>query len=123
DRPLMIVGTAGTVGTGAVDPLEGIAAVAKQHGIWFHVDGAYGAFAAALPESPADLRALALADSVALDPHKWLYAPLECGCALVRNRALLRDAFQYHPVYYNFSGDPADAPTNFYEYGPQNSRG
>jgi aromatic-L-amino-acid decarboxylase len=123
DHPLMIVGNAGTVGTGAVDPLAGIAAVAKKHGAWFHVDGAYGAFAAAIPGVPPDLRALALADSVAVDPHKWLYAPLECGCALVRDRALLRDTFHYHPSYYRFSGDPEDAPTNYYEYGPQNSRG
>jgi glutamate/tyrosine decarboxylase-like PLP-dependent enzyme len=123
DRPLVIVGTAGTVSTGAVDPLAGIAAVAKKYGAWFHVDGAYGAFAAALPGSHPDLRALALADSVAVDPHKWLYAPLECGCALVRDRALLRETFHYHPTYYRVSGDPEDAPTNFYEYGPQNSRG
>jgi aromatic-L-amino-acid/L-tryptophan decarboxylase len=123
DHPLMIVGTAGTVSTGAVDPLAGIADVAKKYGAWFHVDGAYGAFAAALPDAPADLRALSLADSVAVDPHKWLYAPLECGCSLVRDRDLLRDTFHYHPSYYRFSGDPEDAPTNYYEYGPQNSRG
>ncbi|HLF13980.1 MAG TPA: aminotransferase class V-fold PLP-dependent enzyme [Bacteroidota bacterium] len=123
DLPLMIVGTAGTVSTGAIDPLRAIAAVAKKYGIWFHVDGAYGAFAASLPDAPDDLRALALADSVAVDPHKWLYTPLECGCALVRDRALLRETFHYHPSYYRFSGDPGDAPTNFFEYGPQNSRG
>lgn len=123
DHPMMIVGNAGTVSTGAVDPLAGIAEVAKKHGAWFHVDGAYGAFAAALPEAGADLRALSLADSVAVDPHKWLYAPLECGCALVRDRELLRETFHYHPTYYRFGGDPADAPTNYYEYGPQNSRG
>jgi aromatic-L-amino-acid decarboxylase len=123
DQPMMVVGTAGSVSTGAVDPLRSIADIAKKHGLWFHVDGAYGAFAAALPEASADLRALSAADSIAVDPHKWLYTPLECGCALVRDRALLRDTFHYHPEYYRFSGEPDDAPTNFFEYGPQNSRG
>jgi len=123
DIPMMIVGTAGSVSTGTIDPLAAIAAMAKKYGLWFHADGAYGAFAAALPESPADLKALSMADSIAVDPHKWLYTPLECGCALVRNRELLRNAFHYHPEYYRFSGEPDDAPTNFFEYGPQNSRG
>jgi aromatic-L-amino-acid decarboxylase len=123
DVPMMVVGTAGSVSTGAIDPLGGISEIARKHNLWFHVDGAYGAFAAALPESPADLKALSLADSIAVDPHKWLYTPLECGCALVRERKTLRDTFHYHPDYYRFSGEPDDAPTNFFEYGPQNSRG
>ncbi len=123
DIPLMIVGTAGTVATGAVDPLGAIATIAKRHECWFHVDGAYGAFAAALPEASDDLRALSRADSVAVDPHKWLYTPLDCGCALVRDRALLREAFHRQPSYYRFTGEPGDEPTNFYEFGPQNSRG
>ena len=84
DVPCIVVGTAGSVSTGAVDPLPEIAAICREHGVWFHVDGAYGGFAAALPDAPDDLRALSLADSVAVDPHKWLYAPLEAGCALVR---------------------------------------
>jgi glutamate/tyrosine decarboxylase-like PLP-dependent enzyme len=83
DVPCLVVGTAGSVSTGAVDPLPEIAAFCREHGIWFHVDGAYGGFAAAVPEAPDDLRGLSLADSVAVDPHKWLYAPLEAGCALV----------------------------------------
>ena len=85
DVPFMVVGTAGSVSTGAVDPLADIAAVCREHGVWFHVDGAYGGFAAAVPEAPALLRGLAEADSVAVDPHKWLYSPLEAGCALVRD--------------------------------------
>ena len=87
--------------------------------MWFHVDGAYGGFAAALPDAPDDLHALGLADSVAVDPHKWLYAPLEAGCALVRDAAALRAAFAYHPPYYHFD----EHATNFLDYGPQNSRG
>ena len=118
--PFLVVGTAGSVSTGAIDPLVEIASICRDQGLWFHVDGAYGALAAALPEAPDDLKGLALADSVAVDPHKWLYAPLEAGCALVRSRQALADTFSYHPAYYRF--DASDA-TNFHELGPQNSRG
>ena len=122
--PLLVVGTAGSVGIGAVDPLPDVAAVAREHGLWFHVDGAYGAVAAALPEASPELKGLAEADSVAVDPHKWLYAPLEAGCALVRDPRHLADAFSFHPEYYNFGGGDGDeAPRNFYELGMQNSRG
>ena len=107
--PFLVVGTGGSVSTGAVDPLPEIAALCREHGIWFHVDGAYGGFAAAVPEAPDALRGLRLADSVAVDPHKWLYAPLEAGCALVRDRSALRAAFAYHPPYYHF----AEQATNY----------
>jgi glutamate/tyrosine decarboxylase-like PLP-dependent enzyme len=119
DVPFMVVGTAGTVSTGAVDPLPDLADICQARGLWFHVDGAYGGFAAASAEAPADLRALARADSVAVDPHKWLYAPLEAGCALVRNPDHLRDAFAYHPPYYHFD----EHAMNFVDFGMQNSRG
>ena len=120
--PFMVVGTAGTVSTGAVDPLSEIAAICREYGLWFHVDGAYGAFAAMLPESPDELHNLGLADSVALDPHKWLYAPLEAGCLLVKEPRRLVDTFSFHPDYYHFDEAESDK-VNFYEYGPQNSRG
>jgi glutamate/tyrosine decarboxylase-like PLP-dependent enzyme len=119
DVPCLVVGTAGSVSTGAVDPLQDIAAICRDFGAWFHVDGAYGGFATAVPDAPQDLRGLRLADSVAVDPHKWLYAPLEAGCALVRDPAHLRAAFAYHPPYYHFD----EQATNFLDYGPQNSRG
>jgi glutamate/tyrosine decarboxylase-like PLP-dependent enzyme len=126
DLPFLVVGTGGSVSTGAVDPLYEIAEVCKEHNLWFHVDGAYGALAAAVPESlgcPPDLKGLSLADSVAVDPHKWLYAPLEAGCALVRNRADLHDTFTFHPPYY-FMEEYEDEPEiNYHEYGMQNSRG
>ena len=121
--PLMVVGAAGTVGTGAVDPLDEIAGICAEHNLWFHVDGAYGGFAAALPDTSPDLKALNRADSVAVDPHKWLYAPLEAGCALVKDRRHLLDAFSYHPEYYRFEGHDDEELSNFYEFGPQNSRG
>jgi glutamate/tyrosine decarboxylase-like PLP-dependent enzyme len=117
--PFLVVGTAGSVGTGVVDPLPDIAAVCRRHDIWFHVDGAYGALAARVPGAPEGLRALGDADSVAVDPHKWLYAPLEAGCALVRRPEDLLRAFSYHPSYYHFDHEV----TNYFDYGPQNSRG
>jgi glutamate/tyrosine decarboxylase-like PLP-dependent enzyme len=119
DVPCVTVGTAGSVSTGAIDPLPDVGAVCREHGVWFHVDGAYGGFAAAVSEAPDDLRGLMTADSVAVDPHKWLYAPLEAGCALVRDTDRLRAAFAYHPPYYHFD----EHATNYVDYGPQNSRG
>jgi len=118
DLPFIAVGTAGSVSTGTVDPLADIRAVCNEFNMWFHVDGAYGGFAAAVPEAPDGLRALADADSVAVDPHKWLYAPLEAGCALVRNSETLRAAFSYHPPYYYLD----QRAINYVDYGPQNSR-
>jgi aromatic-L-amino-acid decarboxylase len=127
DLPFLVIGTAGTVSTGAVDPLPELAAICREYGLWFHVDGAYGALAAILLNEnervvPPDLRGICEADSVAVDPHKWLYAPLEAGCVLMRVSEHLRDAFSYHPPYYNFDED-STASINYYEYGPQNSRG
>ena len=119
DLPFLVVGTAGTVSTGAVDPLAEIADICRRHDVWFHVDGAYGALAARVPGAPESLRAVADADSVAVDPHKWLYAPLEAGCVLVRRPADLLRTFSYHPSYYHFDHEV----TNYFDYGPQNSRG
>jgi aromatic-L-amino-acid decarboxylase len=121
--PLMVVGAAGTVSTGAIDPLTQIAAICKKYDLWFHVDGAYGAPAAALPDASAELLGLREANSIALDPHKWLYSPLEAGCALVRDPNHLLETFSHHPVYYNFEGSEDDPPINYHEYGLQNSRG
>jgi glutamate/tyrosine decarboxylase-like PLP-dependent enzyme len=121
--PFLVVGTAGSVSTGAIDPLPDIAAVAAEHGLWFHVDGAYGAPAAALAEAPAELKALERADSVALDPHKWLYCPLEAACTLVRDRSALTDAFSYRPPYYHFDQTGEEQGNDYYEHGVQNSRG
>jgi glutamate/tyrosine decarboxylase-like PLP-dependent enzyme len=122
--PAFVVGTAGTVSTGVMDPLPEIGAICRERSVWFHVDGAYGApVAALLPDAPAELAGLAHADSVAIDPHKWLYAPLEAGCALVRDREALHRTYRHRPPYYRFDGDEADPPVNFHEWGLQNSRG
>jgi aromatic-L-amino-acid/L-tryptophan decarboxylase len=123
ERPMMVIGTAGTVATGAIDPLGELAEICREHQLWFHVDGAYGAPAAALPDAPEDLKALRLGDSLAVDPHKWLYAPMEAGCVLLRNASGLRDAFSYSPSYYRFQTEGEEPPINYYELGLQNSRG
>src|ERR1017187_6534977 len=113
------LGTAVTFSTGAIGPLPQLADLCREFDLWFHVDGAYGGLAAVLPDAPAALAALRLADSVAVDPHKWLYAPLEAGCALVRDAEKMRNAFAYHPVYYHFGVEAI----NYVDLGPQNSRG
>jgi glutamate/tyrosine decarboxylase-like PLP-dependent enzyme len=125
DTPFLVVGTAGSVGFGAVDDLPEIAAICREHDLWFHVDGAYGSWAACLPAAHPELKGLSEADSAATDPHKWLYSPLEAGCALVRDPQDLLDTFSYHPTYYEFDyeGPAEQAAISYYEFGPQNSRG
>ncbi len=122
-KPVMVVGTAGDVSTGVVDNLSEIARVCKKYDLWFHVDGAYGIPAAVIPELKFVFEGIGEADSIALDPHKWLYSPLEAGCTLVKNPQHLPDTFSSHPQYYNFDIETEGSYTNFYEYGLQNSRG
>ena len=121
-KPFMVVGTAGDVSTGTVDDLKGIASICKTYELWFHIDGAYGIPAAGLPKYKSLFEGIKEADSIALDPHKWLYSPLEAGCTLVKNPKHLTDAFSSHPDYYNFDTDE-EVTQNYYEYGLQNSRG
>ena len=121
--PFLIIGTAGTVGTGAIDPLRKLGFIANENDMWFHVDGAYGAPAAILPEADDDLKSLAMADSIALDPHKWLYSPLEAGCALVKDQSALLQTFSHNPSYYKFENTDNPESTNYHEHGLQNSRG
>ena len=119
DQPFLVIGNAGTVSTGAVDPLQELAALCREFNLWLHVDGAYGAPAVVVPDSAALFAGLDGADSIAVDPHKWFYAPLEAGCVLVRDISKLRDAFAYHPAYYHFGVEAI----NYFDLGPQNSRG
>lgn len=121
--PFLVIGTAGSVGTGSVDSLSAIADLCRNYNLWFHIDGAYGAPAAVLPENAALFEGLNKADSIAIDPHKWLFSALEAGCVLVRDSGNLQNTFSFHPEYYNFDGIGEDPPTNFYDYGLQNSRG
>ncbi len=112
--PIAVVASAGTVNTGAIDPLREIAGVAHEHGAWMHVDGAYGALAAiAIPEK---FDGLALADSLSLDPHKWLYQPLDCGCLLYRDVGMARKTFAYTGDYAKqLSADPVEGFAFFEE--------
>ena len=122
-KPFLVIGNAGDVSTGVVDNLSEIATISKTHNLWFHIDGAYGIPAAAVPEYKDLFKGIQEADSIAIDPHKWLYAPLEAGCTLVKNPQHLIDTYSAHPVYYNFDNSVDEPTLNYYEYGFQNSRG
>ena len=122
-QPIMVIGTAGDVSTGVVDSLKEISTICKAYDLWFHIDGAYGVPAAVIPEFKNLFDGLSEADSIALDPHKWLYSPLEAGCTLVKNPQHLIDTFSSHPEYYNFTSTEGETAQNYYEFGMQNSRG
>lgn len=98
-RPALVIATAGSTNTGAVDPLDRIADICRDNGLWLHVDGAYGAPAALVPEGRAVLAGMARADSLALDPHKWLFQPYDAGACLVTRPAALERCFAMHPEY------------------------
>ncbi|SDA87320.1 Glutamate or tyrosine decarboxylase [Algoriphagus alkaliphilus] len=97
--PFCIVGTSGTVNTGAIDPMDELLAVSRKYGLWFHVDGAYGALARLDPKYADRLKAIEEADSLAFDLHKWLYVPYEVGCTLIRDAKKHRDSFALTPNY------------------------
>jgi len=118
--PGMLIGSAGTVNTGAIDPLEALADVAGEEGLWFHVDGAYGAFGVLDPGIADRFRGMERADSLTLDPHKWLGVPVDAGCALVRRGDDLRDAFSLIPPYLR-QGAGGEVGT-FAEYGLEQTR-
>ena len=122
-QPIMVIGTAGDVSTGVVDNLKEISIICKTFNLWFHIDGAYGVPAAVIPNLKTLFYGLSDADSIALDPHKWLYSPLEAGCTLVKNPQHLIDTFSSHPEYYNFTKTEGETAQNYYEFGMQNSRG
>ena len=118
--PALVVGSAGTVNTGAIDPLDELADLAAAEGLWFHVDGAYGAFGVLDPAIVARYRGMERADSLTLDPHKWLGVPVDAGCALVRRADELREAFSTVPPYLR-QDTGADVGT-FAEHGFEQTR-
>jgi aromatic-L-amino-acid decarboxylase len=122
-NPFCVVASGGTVNTGAVDPLNEIADIANEFGLWFHIDGAYGVLAA-LDETKRPLfRGLERADSVSLDPHKWLYVPIDSGCLLFRDEARARAAFTFEGAdYIKVHEQNADEAFAFWNYGPELSR-
>ena len=118
--PALLVGSAGTVNTGAIDPLEALADVAAAEGLWFHVDGAYGAFGVLDPALATRYRGMERADSLTLDPHKWLGVPVDSGCALVRSADDLREAFSTVPPY--LRQDAGTEVGTFAEHGFEQTR-
>jgi aromatic-L-amino-acid decarboxylase len=123
-RPFCVVASAGTVGTGAIDPLDAIADVCAEQDLWLHVDGAYGAVGILDPAVAARYAGLARVHSLALDPHKWLSVPVECGCVLARDGALLRATFSLVPPYIQTEEGKGFGGLPWYsEYGFQQTRG
>ncbi len=113
-RPIAVVASAGTVATGAIDPLPAIADVAEREGLWMHVDGAYGALAAMV--APERFQGLARTDSLSLDAHKWMYQPVDCGCLLFRDPLAARRAFSHTGDYTrSFTQDPIEGFAFFEE--------
>jgi glutamate/tyrosine decarboxylase-like PLP-dependent enzyme len=120
--PFCVVGNAGTVNTGAFDPLREVSAVARRFNLWMHVDASYGGFAT-LADSARDLFAsLGEADSIALDPHKWLYLPVDCGCVLYRDAEAARATFAHEAEYTRVLEQEPDEAFAFWDYGPELSR-
>ena len=119
--PFCVVASAGTTNTGSIDPLAAIAGVCRDQDLWFHVDGAYGAAAVISPRGAEALSGIAEADSLALDPHKWLFQPYEIGCVLVKRQEWLIDTFRILPEYLHDTRRE-EAAVNFCDYGIQLTR-
>ncbi len=120
--PFCVVGNAGTVNTGACDPLPELREIADRFGLCLHVDASYGGFAILAESARARLSGIALADSVSLDPHKWLYLPVDCGCVLYRDPAQARATFAQDAAYTRILGQEVDESFAFWDYGPELSR-
>ncbi len=121
-RPLFVSASGGSTNTGAVDDLRALAAVCVERGVWFHVDAAYGGFAVLTARGRTLLDGIDRADSITLDPHKWLYQPYECGCLLVRDDSKLRNAFEITPDYLRDSAAADATEVNFADRGLQLTR-
>jgi glutamate/tyrosine decarboxylase-like PLP-dependent enzyme len=121
--PACVVATAGTVNTGAIDDLQALAILAVQEDLWLHVDGCIGALIAIAPQNAHRVAGIEKADSIALDPHKWLHAPFEAGCALVRDASVHRNAFAVTPEYLEMTPRGLAAAPWLHDYGLQTTRG
>jgi len=118
-RPVCLIANAGTVNSGAIDPLDALADLCEREGLWFHIDGAYGGFGILAEQTIGLYKGIERADSLAIDPHKWLYLPVECGCCIVRDAQAMRDAYSLVPSYLR---DDRVLPW-FSEFGIQQTRG
>jgi glutamate/tyrosine decarboxylase-like PLP-dependent enzyme len=122
-RPACLIATAGTVNTGAIDDLDALANIAAEEALWLHVDGCIGALLAIAPANAHRVRGIERADSVALDPHKWLHAPFEVGCVLIRDASAHRGAFAVSQEYLEPTPRGLASGEWLYEYGLQTTRG
>jgi aromatic-L-amino-acid decarboxylase len=122
-KPACVIGTAGTVNTGTIDDLQALAKLAHEEGLWFHVDGCIGALIAIAPENAHRVAGIEWADSVALDPHKWLHAPFEVGCALVRDAVAHRKTFAVTPEFLESTPRGLASGEWLHDYGLQTTRG
>ena len=121
--PCCVVGMAGTTSSGAIDPLEGLAAIARENRCWYHVDAAYGGPLAFSPQHRDKLRGIELADSITFDPHKWMFVPFSCAATLVRDGGhVLRNSFDMTPEYLNEDRGGADVEFDFFRYGQMGTR-
>jgi len=120
--PFCVVANAGTTATGAFDPMAEVAELARRQDLWFHVDAAYGGFAALAPSARHFFAGIEQADSIALDPHKWLYLPVGCGCVLYKDPATARAAFAHGADYTRTIGLANDEAFAFWDYGPELTR-
>lgn len=121
NMPFCMIASAGTTNTGTIDPLDELADICEQEDLWFHVDGAYGAAAILSGKGKPQLKGIERADSLTIDPHKWMYQPYEMGCLLVKNHSWLSSTFQQKPEYLrDIEGNPSEI--NFYDYGMQLTR-
>jgi glutamate/tyrosine decarboxylase-like PLP-dependent enzyme len=121
--PFCIVGVAGTTSSGIIDPIEELAAVARENNCWYHVDAAYGGPLAFSPQHRMKLQGIELADSITFDPHKWMFVPFSCGAVLVREGGrVLRDSFDMTPEYLNEDRGGADVEFDFFRYGQMGTR-
>ena len=122
-EPGAVIASAGTVNTGAIDDLQAVGALCRREGLWFHVDGCIGALLRIAPDNRHLVAGIEAADSVALDPHKWLHAPFEVGCALVRDARLHYDTFALHPEYLEEKPRGVAGAEYLFDYGIELSRG
>jgi glutamate/tyrosine decarboxylase-like PLP-dependent enzyme len=121
-RPFAVVGTAGTTATGAIDPLNALADLCREYGLWFHVDAAYGGPAVLADDLQPLFTGIERADSIAFDPHKWLYISRAAGCLLIRDLQLLADAFAVHPTYIYQDRERTDRGIDLGLLGPEFTR-
>ena len=120
-QPFCIIGNAGTTNTGTIDPLDTLADIAQQHDLWFHIDGAYGGAAVLSAEAKKQMKGIERADSITIDPHKWLFQPYEIGCVLIRNYTWLARTFREIPEYLR-DMEGQEKEINFHELGLQLTR-